>query len=96
MDATVDRLGSSGCDPWSSSTEQPVAHAPAEHCAALHSSASWPRQSSVRHSCPAPQPQLVDFRSSEEHREDTAWSLMLSNGVIKTYDSYGAVVQVRQ
>lgn len=39
--------------------------------------------------------QLVDFRSSEEHKEDTAWSLMLSNGVIKTYDAYGAVVEVR-
>jgi protein tyrosine/serine phosphatase len=38
--------------------------------------------------------QLVDFRSTEEHKEDTAWSLMLSNGVIKTYDTYGAVVEV--
>ncbi len=49
----------------------------------------------VRHPPCCPRLQLVDFRSSEEHKEDTAWSLMLSNGVIKTYDSYGAVVEVR-
>ncbi|KAI3438607.1 hypothetical protein D9Q98_001030 [Chlorella vulgaris] len=38
--------------------------------------------------------QMIDFRSSDELREDTAWSLMLSNGVIKTYDSSGSVVEV--
>eukprot|EP00887_Chlorella_sp_A99_P000979 scaffold5.g979.t1 len=34
---------------------------------------------------------LIDFRSSDERREDSAWSLMLSNGVIKTYDLQGHV-----
>ncbi|GAB4817039.1 hypothetical protein N2152v2_004085 [Parachlorella kessleri] len=29
---------------------------------------------------------LLDFRSSNERAEDSAWSLMLSNGVVKTYD----------
>jgi hypothetical protein len=37
--------------------------------------------------------QMIDFRSSEELKEDTAWSLMLSNGVIKTYDSNGNIVE---
>ncbi len=38
--------------------------------------------------------QLVDFRSSEERKEDSAWSLMLSNGLIKTYDASGGVTEV--
>ena len=38
---------------------------------------------------------LVDFRSSEERREDASWSLMLSNGLIRTYDVHGNVVEVR-
>ena len=38
---------------------------------------------------------LLDFRSAEELAEDSAWSLMLSNGVIKTYGDYGQVVEVR-
>ncbi|KAL4425778.1 hypothetical protein ABPG75_009794 [Micractinium tetrahymenae] len=37
---------------------------------------------------------MIDFRSSEEHKEDTAWSLMLSNGIIKTYNAAGRVTQV--
>lgn len=39
---------------------------------------------------------LLDFRSAEELAEDTAWSLMLSNGQIKTYGDYGQVVEVRR
>jgi hypothetical protein len=38
--------------------------------------------------------QMIDFRSSDELKEDTAWSLMLSNGVIRTYDQGGSVVEV--
>ena len=38
--------------------------------------------------------QLLDFRSADEHKEDRAWSLMLSNGVMKTYDARGNVVEV--
>ncbi|RMZ55575.1 hypothetical protein APUTEX25_000158 [Auxenochlorella protothecoides] len=38
--------------------------------------------------------QFVDFRSSSELAEDTAWPLVLSNGVIKTYDSSGRVSEV--
>ena len=34
-------------------------------------------------------------RSSEERKEDSAWSLMLSNGVIKTYDVNGHITEVR-
>lgn len=33
-------------------------------------------------------------RSADEHKEDTAWSLMLSNGIIKTYDAAGRVTEV--
>lgn len=45
------------------------------------------RELGVRH--------MLDFRSADEHQEDTAWSLMLSNGVIKTYDTAGSVTSVR-
>lgn len=38
--------------------------------------------------------QMLDFRSSEEHAEDAGWSLMLSNGVIKTYDVNGDLTEV--
>ena len=38
--------------------------------------------------------QLFDFRSAEEQAEDTGWSLMLSNGVIKCYDVNGDLTQV--
>ena len=38
--------------------------------------------------------QLVDFRSADEHKEDSAWSLMLSNGVMRTYDPAGGVAEV--
>ena len=70
------------------------------HCAVLRMALA-PRslcksQRAVSNPPCRPRLQLVDFRSSEEHKEDTAWSLMLSNGVIKTYDSYGAVVEVRR
>ena len=34
------------------------------------------------------------LRSPEEHGEDSAWSLMLSNGLIKTYDQQGNITQV--
>ncbi|PSC68002.1 tyrosine serine [Micractinium conductrix] len=37
---------------------------------------------------------MLDFRSPEEHGEDSAWSLMLSNGLIKTYDQQGNITQV--
>ncbi|KAL4445823.1 hypothetical protein ABPG77_009022 [Micractinium sp. CCAP 211/92] len=37
---------------------------------------------------------MIDFRSADEHKEDTAWSLMLSNGIIKTYDAAGRVTEV--
>ena len=40
--------------------------------------------------------QMIDFRSSDELKEDTAWSLMLSNGVVKTYDASGNVAEVRR
>lgn len=38
--------------------------------------------------------QMLDFRSSEEHAEDKGWSLMLSNGTIKTYDVNGDLSEV--
>lgn len=39
--------------------------------------------------------QMLDFRSSEEHREDdNGWSLMLSNGDITCYDLNGDVTSV--
>lgn len=37
---------------------------------------------------------LSTSRSADELKEDTAWSLMLSNGVIRTYDSSGTVTEV--
>lgn len=40
--------------------------------------------------CPA-----VICRSSDERKEDSAWSLMLSNGIIKTYDVQGNITEVR-
>lgn len=38
--------------------------------------------------------QMLDFRSAEEQREDRGWSLMLSNGVMKSYDRSGQLTEV--
>ena len=35
--------------------------------------------------------QLIDFRSTEEQKEDKGWHLMLSNGDITCYDANGKV-----
>lgn len=37
---------------------------------------------------------LIDLRSSTERKEDSAWSLMCSNGTIKTYDIEGNLTEV--
>lgn len=38
--------------------------------------------------------QMLDFRSAEEQKEDRGWSLMLSNGVMKSYDRNGQLTEV--
>lgn len=38
--------------------------------------------------------QMIDFRSTEEQNEDCGWSLMLSNGVIKSYDREGRLTEI--
>lgn len=38
--------------------------------------------------------QMLDFRSTEEHKEDTGWSLMMSNGDITCYDTLGNITSI--
>ena len=37
---------------------------------------------------------MLDFRSAEEQSEDRGWPLVLSNGVIRTYDARGKLAEV--
>lgn len=38
--------------------------------------------------------QMIDLRSAEERAEDKSWPVMLSNGIIKTYDDKGNLVKI--
>ena len=38
--------------------------------------------------------QMIDFRSAEEQKEDCGWSLMLSNGIMKSYDQEGRLTEI--